>query len=235
LWNAQAWARAVVALEITLSGSGRPSPPADSTGNTVSTGVVHQDVHPAYAGVGSRETPVSVLPACTEVARVLAARGYVLRSGGARGADQAFAAGTSRLELFRPGYDRSGRGTVVGDPAVLYRAELLAATIVRHWDRCDEWARELHVRNVFQVWGADLEIADTVLGVLGSRGLAWRRYGWYGDCVRPGGERPHSGLQLSSMRAPTDISGARLGRRLAPGAVFPGMEATLGQRQGSLW
>lgn len=42
-----------------------------------------------YAGIGSRETPPGICHSMTGLARHLAAMGWILRSGGARGADQA--------------------------------------------------------------------------------------------------------------------------------------------------
>lgn len=46
-----------------------------------------------YAGIGSRRTPLHIRDAMTEVASHLECIGWTLRSGNARGADQAFAAG----------------------------------------------------------------------------------------------------------------------------------------------
>lgn len=43
-----------------------------------------------YAGIGSRETPLSMLRTMTKVADMLAKKGYTLNSGGAIGADVAF-------------------------------------------------------------------------------------------------------------------------------------------------
>lgn len=43
-----------------------------------------------YAGIGARNTPEDVLERMTKLARILEALGYVLRSGGAEGADKAF-------------------------------------------------------------------------------------------------------------------------------------------------
>lgn len=43
-----------------------------------------------YAGIGSRETPLSMLKTMTKVADMLAKKGYTLNSGGAIGADVAF-------------------------------------------------------------------------------------------------------------------------------------------------
>jgi len=46
-----------------------------------------------WAGIGSRETPADVMTKMTEIAQYLATKGWVLRSGGAKGADTAFEAG----------------------------------------------------------------------------------------------------------------------------------------------
>ena len=59
-----------------------------------------------YTGVGSRETPVPILTVITTLAKVLAQRGWVLRSGGAHGADSAFETGCDqaggRKEIYLP-------------------------------------------------------------------------------------------------------------------------------------
>ena len=51
------------------------------------------DLRPRYAGIGSRKTPNEILVLMKEVACKLEADGYVLRSGGADGADTAFELG----------------------------------------------------------------------------------------------------------------------------------------------
>ena len=55
-----------------------------------------------YAGVGSRQTPTLVLELIQHVAVLLEAAGYTLRSGGANGADSAFASATSESEIYLP-------------------------------------------------------------------------------------------------------------------------------------
>ena len=59
-----------------------------------------------YAGIGSRKTPADILALMAEVAGALAADGWTLRSGGAKGADQAFFAAATAAggdtELFLP-------------------------------------------------------------------------------------------------------------------------------------
>ena len=49
-----------------------------------------------WAGIGSRETPEEIQDMMTEIASYLEDIGYILRSGNAQGADQAFAKGVKR-------------------------------------------------------------------------------------------------------------------------------------------
>src|SRR5665213_1899699 len=61
--------------------------------------------HLAYAGIGSRETPPGVLDLMGRVASQLSIQGWVLRTGMAGGADQAFYRGAhagGALELYLP-------------------------------------------------------------------------------------------------------------------------------------
>jgi predicted Rossmann fold nucleotide-binding protein DprA/Smf involved in DNA uptake len=59
-----------------------------------------------YAGIGSRETPPDVQKLIFDIADKLAKKGYVLRSGGADGADLTFEAGCDNSnglkEIFLP-------------------------------------------------------------------------------------------------------------------------------------
>lgn len=57
-----------------------------------------------YAGIGSRRTPQKILTLMTMTAAWLYQKGWVLRSGGAEGADQAFERGTEAFakEIWRP-------------------------------------------------------------------------------------------------------------------------------------
>jgi hypothetical protein len=77
------------------------------------------------------------------IAQRLAALGWVLRSGGAVGADIAFEEGAKEKEIYR--------GSDATDEALRVAARLHPA-----WDRCSDHARRLLARNVFQVLGPDL-------------------------------------------------------------------------------
>lgn len=111
-----------------------------------------------YTGVGSRQTPLEVLALMTRIARALDVQGYTLRSGGAAGADTAFAQGAARHELYLPwpNFNNVRDGIIVAG-AAWAQAEALARTIHPAWDRLSQGAAKLHTRNVFQVLGATLD------------------------------------------------------------------------------
>lgn len=120
---------------------------------------VAEDVPPPrryYAGIGSRETPADVLATMTEIARRLRARGFVLRSGGARGADQAFAAGAGEdAEIFLPWPGFEGQQSRFCPPTTA--AYELAGQHHPAWAQLSDGARRLQARNSHQVlgWGLD--------------------------------------------------------------------------------
>lgn len=59
-----------------------------------------------YAGIGSRKTPTNMCDTMTGLAALLYNKGYVLRSGGAIGADQAFEQGAKdAAQIFLPRND----------------------------------------------------------------------------------------------------------------------------------
>ena len=109
-----------------------------------------------YAGIGSRLTPEEVQSLMTRIARRLLRRGYVLRSGAARGADAAFEAGAAdACQIFLPwaGYNRN-RSRWIGPAPVTY---LIAAHLHPNWLRLGKAAKSLMARNVHQILGPGLE------------------------------------------------------------------------------
>ena len=105
-----------------------------------------------YAGIGARATPADVLADMTVMAGWLARTGWHLSSGGADGADAAFAAaapaGQRTVWLPWRGYNEH-RGP---DCRVLSAAELSACTEIAAplhpaWERCSPAVRKLHARN----------------------------------------------------------------------------------------
>ena len=114
-----------------------------------------------YAGIGARATPASVLHAMTVMAGWLAGRGWHLSSGGATGADSAFARGApaARRTLYLPwpGYNgHSGPDCRVLTPGELAACMAVAGQLHPAWDRCSGAVRKLHARNAAIVLGAQL-------------------------------------------------------------------------------
>jgi len=54
-----------------------------------------------YTGIGSRETPRHICIYMSKVAKILDKRGYILRSGGAQGADKAFQSSATNPIIYR--------------------------------------------------------------------------------------------------------------------------------------
>ena len=69
-----------------------------------------------YTGIGSRKTPKTILKLFTEVAIYLSKQGYILRSGGAKGADQAFERGAAKKEIYLPwrNFENNKSNLIVG-------------------------------------------------------------------------------------------------------------------------
>ena len=152
---------------------------------------------PAYAGIGSRETPPAVLDLMRRAASQLSLQGWVLRTGMAGGADQAFYGGASTcgaLELYLPWHSfeagaRSPTGVaqqyVLGQPSPA--AYEMAARFHPAWSWLAQSVRRLHARNCHQVLGPDLAsparfvLCWTPDGSLDGRG---RRVGGTGQALR---------------------------------------------------
>jgi hypothetical protein len=140
-----------------------PQDTSSSTGRVPSCGAVRSastalESHRIYTGIGSRETPSEVLGVMEELGRALAVAGWILRSGGANGADSAFERGADRgggqKEIYLPWQGFNGNASpLFNTPA---HAERIVAPVHPAWDRRKPKARMLQARNVLQVLGQDL-------------------------------------------------------------------------------
>lgn len=114
-----------------------------------------------YTGIGSRSTPDPILRVMRRIARYLAERGYMLRSGGARGADRAFESGAGeKKEIYLPAFgefDQRRLSNSIDLRPKWDEARAIAQRIHPTWHRLDGYGRVLHTRNIFQVTGADLD------------------------------------------------------------------------------
>ena len=128
------------------------------------------------AGIGSRATPRSVLEQMTVMAAWLARRGWHLHSGGAAGADTAFAAGAppGRRTLFLP-WPRyrscAGPDCRTLSPDETGRCLAIAAALHPAWHRCSPAARKLHARNA-AILGAHTALPVDAVACWTSSGVA---------------------------------------------------------------
>ena len=137
-----------------------------------------------YTGVGSRQTPKEILEMMSEVGEKLADKGFILRTGAAQGADQAFEVGWVRhvqmnpgnwtsAEIFLPweGFEKHTRDAMFGcnylpdlDSPSLYQTALAIAEDTHpNWAACSRGAKTLHTRNIYQVLGRDLATPSNLL------------------------------------------------------------------------
>ena len=96
-----------------------------------------------YTGVGSRETPVSILKTMLQIASRLEMAGWTVRTGDADGADAAFRQVKTK-QVFAPNMAEA-------------KGIALAAKFHPAWNRCSDFAKRLHGRNSYQVLGKDLK------------------------------------------------------------------------------
>jgi len=109
-----------------------------------------------YAGIGSRTTPPEVLKLMTQLATRLEELGFLLRSGGADGADLAFEQGVKSLkEIFLPWPSFNGSRSPFSNPSP--QAEEMAAQFHPAWSRLGRGPRKLMARNMHQVLGRKLD------------------------------------------------------------------------------
>jgi hypothetical protein len=112
-----------------------------------------------YAGIGSRQTPTNILTLMSNVASKLS-NTHILRSGGSLGADQAFERGCSgKKEIFLANH-------------CTFAAMELASYYHPNWDACNNYARQLHGRNMMIILGPNLDTPVDFVICWTSDGLA---------------------------------------------------------------
>lgn len=113
-----------------------------------------------YAGIGSRETPDHVLAIMRKCAARLCQIGFILRTGGAKGADSAFEDGCLKAsrQVFLPWRGFMGNSSPLYDLSNFGEAHDLASTLHPAWGRLKASEMRLHARNMYQVLGYSLSL-----------------------------------------------------------------------------
>lgn len=133
-----------------------------------------------YAGIGSRETPDNILDLMEKLASVLEDAGWILRSGGAKGADSAFEKGikdSDNMQIFLPGYRFNGKtslGSGFYDATFLPSYSEALKTVSQFHpspNNLSEFGLKAMARNAMQVLGANLKTPSKVV-------IAWTRGGF---------------------------------------------------------
>jgi len=126
-------------------------------------------------GVGSHETPLDIRSKIFQLSKILISSGFILRSGGANGADsyweEAFDRYMGRKEIFLPwrGFNKN-RSTLYNEPP--QEAYDIAAKIHPVWHKLSASVKNLHARNVLQVLGKDLQTPSELVVCWTSDGKA---------------------------------------------------------------
>lgn len=111
-----------------------------------------------YTGIGSRKTPIEIINKMIKLGQILGKHGYILRSGGANGADKAFEQGCDNVlgkkEIYLPWKGFNENNSNFYD--IKQEAFILAQKYHPCWSRVSNAGRKLHSRNVYQVLGYDL-------------------------------------------------------------------------------
>lgn len=120
-----------------------------------------------YTGVGSRKTPRAVQLVMQDIAIGMANDGYILRSGGAVGADTAFANGAGLFcEIYRTIGDTKFQHprSISAYPIDNWdKAMDMAGSLHPAWHICSPFVKALHARNCFQILGYDLKTPSRII------------------------------------------------------------------------
>jgi hypothetical protein len=108
-----------------------------------------------YTGIGSRETPATILATMTALALKLEHDGWILRSGAAPGADSAFEEGVQAKDIYLPWPGFQGSTSLFQGPKP--EAFEIAAPHHPYWDKLSFPVKKLMARNAHQVLGTQLD------------------------------------------------------------------------------
>ena len=146
-------------------------------------------------GVGSRETPAHILELMYKLSSKVSSRGWGIRTGNARGADEAFRSGAgNKLQVFSPGQETFETTAIA---KCLYPNQ----QIWSKWEAKNSFAIPLHGRNPLQVFGPNMD--EPSLGF-----ICWTKDG----CVHHNTRTLDTGGTGTAISIATIYAEARTGR-----------------------
>lgn len=116
-----------------------------------------------YAGIGSRETPEEIEPLIEEIVGILNRYEYILRSGGANGADSIFEKYSlpEQREIYLPHKEFNGNKSDLYldniDPKFIEGSKEIAKKFHPSWKSLSNAGKNFMIRNTFQVLGKTLD------------------------------------------------------------------------------
>lgn len=125
-----------------------------------------------YTGIGSRKTPEPILELMVDLGYALHQQGWILRSGGADGADRAFQDGATAhpfsdfipREIYLPWNHFNGLSHQVENgiyDTTLFKnrhfAQQAIQPLIPYWDQLKSTHQNLYIRNAYQVLGYSLK------------------------------------------------------------------------------
>lgn len=112
-----------------------------------------------YAGIGSRQTPQKVLLQMEKIGSFLAQKGYVLRSGGAKGADTSFERGCNNVRGLKQVWNPSENYFPLHEWAIQKASEVC-------WEypleKMKAYTIGLITRNMYQIYGDSESLESSV-------------------------------------------------------------------------
>jgi hypothetical protein len=121
-----------------------------------------------YSGIGSRDIEPSVFGEIYELSKIFSKNGFILRTGGSIGSDEAFLSGSSNTELYLPWNGFNSKISEFCDPSV--EAFKIAKRFHPNWKSLSYASQKLHARNVHIVLGQDCKSPSLLV-------IAWTRDG----------------------------------------------------------
>ena len=174
-----------------------------------------------YAAIGSRKTPDDIQVVMFKIAYEFASRGYILRSGGANGADMAFQRGCEtwcdendipyfeRQEIYLPWDGFNGLSQCDEDGITIKQHWLAREIASEHhptFDTLSESVKTLMARNTMQMFGTESNSPETDLVICwtpdGAISKTTPNSGGTGQAIRMAS---HSNIPVINLKRDVDL------------------------------